>query len=183
MNMVKSMQSYNIVILFLWRHTLKSGVYLLNRNPSKVVFKKFYELWIGRKPSLKHHYVWGCTIEVRVYNPHEKKLDARTISGFFIGYPEKSKGYIFYCPNHTRIFEFRNVQFVEIGHSSMSDKSQKVNIVENYDESPSPNASCKDVVPSVVLRSNNNKRKHNYIQNPQDEHMVDEPTNNVQVTN
>jgi len=37
-------------------------------------------------------YVWGFPTEVRVYNPQEKKLDSRTISGFFIGYPEKSKG-------------------------------------------------------------------------------------------
>jgi len=24
-----------------------------------------------------------------MYNPHEKKLDARTITGYFIGYPQK----------------------------------------------------------------------------------------------
>ena len=36
--------------------------------------------------------VWGCPSEVRIYNPHEKKLDPRTISGFFIGYVKPSKG-------------------------------------------------------------------------------------------
>jgi hypothetical protein len=45
-------------------------------------------------------------VEARVDNPREKKLDLRTISGYFIGYPEKSKGFRFYCPNHsTRIVE------------------------------------------------------------------------------
>ena len=32
--------------------------------------------------------IWGCPSEVRIYNLHEKKLDLRTLSGFFIGYIE-----------------------------------------------------------------------------------------------
>jgi len=73
-------------------YALKTVMYLLNRVPSKAVQKTPFELWTGRKPSLRHLHVWGCQAEIRIYNPHEKKLDARTISGYFIGYPEKSKG-------------------------------------------------------------------------------------------
>ena len=36
--------------------------------------------------------VWECLSEVRIYNPQEKKLDPRTISGYFIAYVEKFKG-------------------------------------------------------------------------------------------
>ena len=51
---------------------------------------------------------------MRIYNPHEKKLDPRTLSGFFIGYAKTSKGYRFYCPSHsTRIVESRNAKFLE----------------------------------------------------------------------
>ena len=51
---------------------------------------------------------------MRIYYPHEKKLDLRTLSGFFIGYVETSKGYRFYCPSHsTRIVESRNTKFLE----------------------------------------------------------------------
>ena len=58
---------------------------------------------------------------MRIYNPHEKKLDSRTISGYFIGYPERSKGYRFYCPNHsTRIVESKNARFIENGSVSGS---------------------------------------------------------------
>uniref|UniRef100_A0A2N9G0L4 Integrase catalytic domain-containing protein n=1 Tax=Fagus sylvatica TaxID=28930 RepID=A0A2N9G0L4_FAGSY len=42
------------------------------------------------KPSLRDMHVWGCPFEVRVYNPQEKKLDPRTINGYFIGYAERS---------------------------------------------------------------------------------------------
>jgi hypothetical protein len=71
-------------------------------------------------------------VEARVYNPREKKLDLRTISGYFIGYPEKSKGFRFYCPNHsTRIVETgSNAKFIENGEISESDNLRNVDIQE-----------------------------------------------------
>ena len=63
---------------------------------------------------MRHIRIWGCPSKVRIYNPQEKKLDSMTISGHFIGYAEKSKGYRFYCPSHTtRIVESRNEKFLE----------------------------------------------------------------------
>ena len=71
-------------------------------------------LFKGWKPSLQHIRIWGCQFELRIYNPQENKLDPRTISGHFIGYAEKSKGYRFHYPSHTtRIVESRNVKFLE----------------------------------------------------------------------
>jgi hypothetical protein len=54
---------------------LKNIVYLLNRVSTKAVPKALFELWTGRKSSLKHLHVWGCPTEARIYNPHENKLD------------------------------------------------------------------------------------------------------------
>jgi len=131
MEMVRSMLSYSSVHLSLWMHALKSATYLLNWVPSKAVPKTPYELWTGKKPSLRHLHVWGCPAKVRIYNPHEKKLDARTISGYFIGYPERSKGYRFYCPNHsTRIVESGNARFIENGQFSGSNEPRIVDIKE-----------------------------------------------------
>ena len=92
MDMVRSMLSNSCLPVSLWMYALKTAMYLLNRVPSKAVQKTPFELWTNRKPSLRHLHVWGCQVEVKVYNPQEKKLDERTISGFFIGYPEKIKG-------------------------------------------------------------------------------------------
>ena len=56
-------------------------------------------------------HIWGYQYEVRIYNPQEKKLDQRTISGYFIGYAEKSKGCRFYYPNHSlRFMESKNAR-------------------------------------------------------------------------
>jgi len=50
---------------------------------------------------------------VRIYNPHEKKLDLSTISEY----------YRFYCPYHiTRIVESRNAKFLENDLISESDQ-------------------------------------------------------------
>ena len=38
---------------------------------------------------------------MRPYNPHSKKLDLKTISGYFISYCVGSRGSRFYCPSHT----------------------------------------------------------------------------------
>lgn len=63
---------------------------------------------------------------VRLYNPHINKLDARTISGYFIGYPEKSKGTKFYYPNYSlRILETGNARFIENGEINGNENPQK----------------------------------------------------------
>jgi hypothetical protein len=123
MDMVRSMLSNSSLPISLWMEAFKTTIYLLNKVPSKAIPKTPFELWTGRKPSLRYMHVWGCPVEARIYNPHEKKLDLKTISGYFIGYLEKSKGYRFYCPTHsTKIIETGNAKFLENGEISGSDK-------------------------------------------------------------
>ena len=116
------MRSYTKLPQYLWSEALKMAMYILNRVPTKAVPKTPFELFKGWKPSLQHICVWGCPCEVRIYNQQEKKLDLRTINGYFIGYAERSKGYRFYCPSHnTRIVESRNAKFLENDLISGSD--------------------------------------------------------------
>ncbi|KAF7811714.1 Retrovirus-related Pol polyprotein from transposon TNT 1-94 [Senna tora] len=88
LDMVRSMMSNSKLPIFLWREALKTAVYIQNRVPTKAVSKTPFEIWKGWKPSLNHIRVWCCPAEVRVYNPHEMKLDPRTISAYFVGYAE-----------------------------------------------------------------------------------------------
>ena len=57
MDMVKSMLNNSSLPKSLWMHTLKTTIYLLNRVPSKAIPKTPFELWIGKKPSLRHLHV------------------------------------------------------------------------------------------------------------------------------
>lgn len=60
MNIVRSMINYSNVPLSLWTYSLKTDAYFLNRIPSNAVPKTPYEIWTGRKPSLRHLHIWGC---------------------------------------------------------------------------------------------------------------------------
>ena len=92
----------------------KDCPHISNRVPSKSVPKTPYELWTGRKPSMNYMHVWGCAAEAKLFNPSLGKLDPKTESCYFIGYPKKSKGYKFYCPKGTTKFvETRHAVFLE----------------------------------------------------------------------
>ncbi len=85
--MVRSMICPSNLPESLWGEALKIAAYILNRVPS-----------------LKHFHVWGCPAEARPYKPNERKLDSRTMSIYFIGYSERSRGYKFYDPKLKTIF-------------------------------------------------------------------------------
>jgi hypothetical protein len=81
---------------------------------SKSVSKTEYEFWTGRKPSLNYLRVWDCPSEAKIFNPNIGKLESKTVSYHFIDYPEKSKGFRFYCPyRHTKFVEMRHAIFLE----------------------------------------------------------------------
>jgi len=42
-----------------------------------------------RRNHIHHFRVWGCPAEAKVFNPNIGKLDPKTVSCHFIGYPEK----------------------------------------------------------------------------------------------
>ncbi|RWR73399.1 Gag-protease-integrase-RT-RNaseH polyprotein [Cinnamomum micranthum f. kanehirae] len=168
--MVRSMVSDTNLPESMWGEALKMAMYILNRVPTKAVPKTPFELWTNRKPSLNHFRVWGCPSEVRVFNPHERKLDPKTISGYFIGYPDRSKGYRFYCPNHTtRIIESGNAKFLEDHLNSGSGQNRNITYKEIRVEGDLPNKrSVYDVPLDIVINDNQEE------QQPQNEQEAQE---------
>jgi hypothetical protein len=122
MDMVRSMMSYSTLPINLWMEALKTAIYILNRVPSKSVPKTPYQLWIGREPSLNHIRVWGCPAEDKVFNPNTGKLDPKIVYCHFIDYPEKSKGYRFYCPD-------RHTKFIETRHTALENQMIRASMV------------------------------------------------------
>ena len=142
LDMVHSMLSSSKLPKLLWTKSLKTAAYILNWVPTKAISKTPFELFKGWKPSLRHMHARGCLFEVRIYNPQEKKMDPRTISGYFVGYAKKSKGYKFYCPHHSlRFVESRNAKFLEndlVGGSDLfcerelpSTSSKRLIVIQN----------------------------------------------------
>jgi hypothetical protein len=101
-------------ILELLMDALKTVVHILNRVPSKSVPKIQYKLWTERKPTLNYLHVWGYPAEAKLFNPSIGKLDPKTVSCHFIGYPEKSKRFRFYCVDrYIKIVKMRHTVFLE----------------------------------------------------------------------
>jgi transposase InsO family protein len=139
MDMVRSMMSYSTLPLGLWIEAFKTAIHILNRVPSKSVPKTPYELWTGRVPSLNHLKVWGSPAEAKVFNPNIAKLDTKTVSCHFIGYPEKSKGYRFYCPEkYTKFVETRHAVFLEDEMMRGSMVARKIDLEEKRVHAPNP---------------------------------------------
>jgi hypothetical protein len=114
MDMMRSMLSYSMLPNSLWMEALKTIVHILYRVPSKSVPKTPYEIWTCRKLTLNYLHVWGCPIEAKLFNPSIRKLDPKTVCCHFIGYPDKSKGFHFYCPDrYIKIIEMRHIVFLE----------------------------------------------------------------------
>ncbi|XP_028106007.1 uncharacterized protein LOC114305086 [Camellia sinensis] len=131
-------------------------VYMGNRLKAEVVVVGTYRLILE-------------TAEARIFNPQEKKLDSRTISGYFIGYPDKSKGYKFYCPNHsTRIMETGNARFLENGEINGSEKTRVVSFKEIRVDVLTFDPHRKIVVPQTIPQAEGNEQ-HN--ENPSPPHV------------
>lgn len=136
----------------------------MNRVPNKTIPKTPFELWTNKTPSIRHLHIWSCQAEIKIYNLQEIKLDERIISGYFIGYPKKSKKYMFYYPNHNmRIVETENIRFIENGKINRSTVPRDVEIKKkNKVQVPLACASSSKVTSLLVIVQNNNeKQQHN----------------------
>ncbi|RDX70846.1 hypothetical protein CR513_49873, partial [Mucuna pruriens] len=169
MDIVRFMLNYSNVPLSLWMNALKIDAYLLNRVLNKSVPKTPCEL----KPSLRHLLVWDCAAEVKIYNPYEKSLmqELLLVSSLAILKSLKFTHFIVL----TIVREYSGL--VMLGSLRMA------SLVGTHSESSSPKVSSQDVVPLVILQLNELQRQKSNIQNQQDEHTFDEPTDNMKVTN
>lgn len=123
MDMVRSMTSNSSLPLSPCSEALKITIFILSRAPTKAIPKTTLSYRMLGKQNLGHIHIWGYLVEVRVYNPQEKKLGSKTISALFIGYAYMFKGFRFYCPSHiSNIVEERNGRFLEDNDISESEQ-------------------------------------------------------------
>ena len=152
------MISHSNLPISLWGEALKTAAYILNRVLTKATAKTPYELWTGMKPSLKHLHIWGCLAEARPYRPHEKKLDSRTISCYFIGYSERSRGYKLYDLTTKSFFETRNARFFKDVEFDRGDKDRDFAFEEEYVDIPTAVIDIDQApIPNIVQEADPNQ--------------------------
>ena len=48
-----------------WGYALEATVYVLKKIPSKSISNTLYEIWKGKRPSLKYFKIWSCPAYVK----------------------------------------------------------------------------------------------------------------------
>ena len=90
---------------------------------------------MGRKPTLNYLHVWGCLAEAKNFNTQINKLDSKTISSNFIGYPKKSKGFRFcFHGQGFKIVETRHAVFLE--NEYFSGRTELKKLISNEVSTP-----------------------------------------------
>ena len=97
--------------LSFWGYGLETAAFTLNRAPSKSVKTTPYELWFGKKPKLSFLKVWDCDAYVKKFEPD--KLEPKSETYIFIGYPKETVGYTFYHISEGKIIISKNGSFLE----------------------------------------------------------------------
>ncbi|RDY03185.1 hypothetical protein CR513_13259, partial [Mucuna pruriens] len=152
--MVRSMISHSSLLESLWEEALKIAIYILNRVPTKAINKSPYELWTGKKPNINHLHIWDCLAKARTYRLHERKLDSRTISYYFVGYAECSRGYKFYDPTSRSFFETGNARILEEVEFGKEENIRNVvfeeEFVNDIETTPVIGDNVQTIVPDIV---------------------------------
>lgn len=95
----------------LWAELINSVVHILNRtSKSGIPGKSPFELWTGKKPSIRHLKIIGCECYVHIPKQFRKKMDKKATKGTLVGYD--FGGYRVWTGGKT-IIRSRNVTFNE----------------------------------------------------------------------
>lgn len=111
MDRVRNMISYSTLLINLWMEALKPlRISLIELRVSQCL-KHHMSYWLGGIP----HWIicmWGCSMEAKLFNPNIGKLESKTISCHFIGYPKILKECRFYRPDRHILPPFLYLTFL-----------------------------------------------------------------------
>lgn len=128
-----------------WGEAAKTAVYIRNRCPSKILGTKTpFEIWTGRRPSVKHFKVFGSKAVYLNKKPGKNKLGPKGRDCIMMGYSEQSKAYRVYDVESKLIITTRDVQFFEEAFDNVStpnpvSSNSEVVVFEIPYESGNPN--------------------------------------------
>ncbi|KAI3759257.1 hypothetical protein L6452_06939 [Arctium lappa] len=195
LDMVCCMMSHTTLPISFWGYALETAAKILNLVPTKKVSKKPFEIWTGKVPSLAYLKIWGCEAYVR--RESQDKLDPRSEKCYFVGYPTRSFGYLFYKPSENKVFVARRALFLERELISKEVSGSRIDLEElqestnmesdigtsSHQEVVQPDVNGEsDIEPSPVCRSDRVRHapeRYGLLISDGDESLVDldEPTN------
>ena len=98
--------------MHLWAEAARTGVYVQNRTPHRVLENKTpKEFFSSKKPEFIHLRIFGCPVYIHIPKEKRMKLDPSRKKGIFVGYSESSKAYRIYFLGFKKIEISKDVTF------------------------------------------------------------------------
>jgi transposase InsO family protein len=118
----------------IWAELVTSAIYILNRTgKSSKDGVSPYELWMGKKPRIKHLRIIGSSCYVHIPAERRRKMDKKAVKGFLVGY-DGDERYRIYVPNDHKVILSRDIQFQERINDCISKIKLPMKDIENEDQ-------------------------------------------------
>lgn len=98
-NAVRTMLFESAFADYHWVDAASAFTHVHNRSPSSSIARRTpFELWYGKKPSVKNFRAWACLAYVHLQKSQHLSLHSQTKRCVFIGYAKNYKGWVFWDP-------------------------------------------------------------------------------------
>jgi transposase InsO family protein len=135
--MARSMMNERNIPQKYWVEEIHTTVHILNKSHLTPHSEKTpYELWFGRRASIKDFKVFGGKCYIKNNDENIGKYDDRVDEGIFLGYATNSKSYRYYNKRLHKLvdcIEIKVDEEIPIGNVSNVEPRTK-DIIENEDE-------------------------------------------------
>ena len=79
---------------YFWAEAMNTACYIHNRVTIRSgTASTLYEIWKGRKPTVKHFHVFGSMCYILTDREQRRKMDPKSEEGMFLGYSTTSRAY------------------------------------------------------------------------------------------
>ncbi|MCO5603804.1 hypothetical protein L7F22_057956 [Adiantum nelumboides] len=114
MEMARAMLAHASLPRSYWVETCNTAVYIQNRSPTHALQDMTpFQAYYGRKPTVSHFRVFGCSAFVHIPKEKRQKLDFKSRKLLFLGYSAESDAYRLYDPDTRTTTVSRDVVFDE----------------------------------------------------------------------
>ncbi|MCO5575393.1 hypothetical protein L7F22_029193 [Adiantum nelumboides] len=114
MEMARAMLAHASLPRSYWAEACNTAVYIQNRSPTHALQDMTpFQAYYGRKPTISHFRVFGCSAFVHIPKEKRQKLDFKSRKLLFLGYSAESDAYRLYDPDTRTTTVSRDVVFDE----------------------------------------------------------------------
>jgi len=95
---------------YFWAEAMDTSCHIHNRVTLRTnTTITLYELWKGRKPTVKYFHVFGSKCYILEDGDHRRKMDPKSDEGIFLGYSTNSRAYRVFNSRTKAVMESINV--------------------------------------------------------------------------